>query len=118
MEANLIVTYDPNHQGKAQEEINGLLPSADFLESEFPGVFLLHASNPKDIVRNLNELCGSEPYKFRYTFRWVPVDKWCKTDIAEIEKLLKEIDGKIDPKESWKMDIEKRGFEADAQQLI
>jgi len=120
MEANLIVTYDPTHAGKASEEVKDLLEgAAEFLETEFGGIFLLHVDgNPKKLVKHLHEMCKNEPYKFKYTYRWIPVEKWCNSDMTDIIKALKEIDTKMDPKESWKMDLGKRGYEGDTMDLV
>ena len=122
MEANLIVTYDPTHAGKATEEIKELIEGfggAEFLESGFEGVSLLHTKqSPKKIVKSLSETCKDEPYKFKYTFRWIPVDKWCNSKITDMVSAMDEIDKKIGEHESWKMDVGKRGYEGDTMELI
>lgn len=122
MDPNLIVTYDPTHAGKSQEEVKELLQGhggADFLESGFEGVFLLHTrEDAKNIVKGLVETAKEEPYKFKYTFRWIPVDKWCSSKIADMARVMKEMDSKIDEDKSWKLDIGKRGYEGDTMELI
>ena len=91
MEANLIVTYDPTHAGKAAEEVKELLEEfggAEFLESGFEGVFLLHSKHDtKKITKRLAEICKEEPYKFKFTYRWMPVDKWCSSKIADMDQI-------------------------------
>lgn len=117
----MIVTYDPTHASKAKEEAEELLQDlggAKFQESEFEGVFLLHTKEPKKITKKLTEILKDEPYKFKYTFRWIPVDKWCSSKLLDMSQALKEIDSKIGEHESWKMDLGKRGFEGDTIQLI
>lgn len=122
MEANLIVTYDPTHAGKSQEEVKELLEEhggAEFLESGFEGVFLLHTkTDPKKIVKKLSDACKEEPYKFKHTFRWIPVDRWCDSKLDEMSKAMKDIDAKIGEHESWKLDLGKRGYEGDTMGLI
>ena len=122
MEANLIVTYDPTHAGKANEEVKELLEEfggAEFLESGFEGVFLLRTKqDAKKITRRLTEISREEPYKFRCTFRWIPVDKWCNSKLADMANAMKEIDSRIGEHESWKMDLGKRGYEGATMELV
>ena len=121
MDANLIVTYDPTHASKAKEETESLAEEhgkAEFLEGGFEGVFLLHVKDPKKTVKALIETCKQEPYKFRHTFRWIPVDKWIKTDMAEMEKAMDDINKKMGSNDSWKMDLGKRGYDGDTMDLI
>ncbi len=118
MEANLLVTYDPAHAGKAKEEVNALLEGikAQFLESDIEGVFLLSAKNPKEITKKLNT--KSNASRFNYTFHWVPIDKWCSSKLEDMAKAMKEIDAKMKPEESWKMDLAKRKYEGETPKLI
>lgn len=122
MEANLLVTCDPTHAGKAKEEITELLEGfggAEFLKSDFDGIFILHTKeNPKKIVKSLHEACTNEPYKFKYTFRWIPIEKWSSSDMGDMARAVKEIDSKMDSNESWKMDLGKRGYEGDSMELL
>ena len=121
MEANLIVTYEPTHAGKAKEEVEDVLKDKQvtFLESKFDGVFLLHTNDdPKKIVIELTTLCEEEPFRFSKTFRWIPIEHWCNTDIKEMKRLTKQVSENIAPKDTWKMDIGRRGFQADVRELI
>ena len=119
-EANLVVTYDPAHAGKAKEEVDTMLESlkakATFLESDVEGLFLLNAQSPREITKKLNT--KSNASKFNYTFHWVPIDKWCSSKLEDMSKAMKEIDAKIKPEESWKMDLTKRKFEGETPKLI
>jgi len=114
-DANLLITYEPAHAGKAEEEAKALLKSvgdAEFLKSDTDGIFLVHTKkNPKEMVKKLLHECTTTPSKFRYTFHWVPIDKWCPSDIDAMEKVMQEFDKKMDPSKSWKLDIEKRSYD-------
>ncbi len=118
MDANLIVTFDPSHAGKAKEEIVSALEEdgekAVFLESGVSGLFLLKTKNPKGLVKNLRAGIN----RFEYTFHWIPVEKWCSSDLDALAEEMKEMDARIDPKESWKIDISKRCYEARTTDLI
>jgi len=114
-EANLLVTYDPAHSGKAMQEVKLLLEeveeSPSFLDSDVDGVFLLNVGDTKYAVKRLQELCQNEPDKFRYTHRWVPIEKWISSDLSEMESAMEEFNERIDDDEKWKMDLVKRRYE-------
>ena len=122
MDANLIVTFDPAHAGKAREEVNVLLAEVGekpaFLESGIDGLFFLKAKNPKGTVKKLVEECKKNPDKFGSTFHWTPIDKWSTSNLEDMSKVLKGIDAKMKPDESWKMDLGKRQYEGETPNLI
>ncbi len=119
-EANLVVTHDPAHAGKARDEISALLDGVgikpQFLESGVEGVFLLSVKNPKEATKKLNTKANAK--KFSHTFHWVPIDKWVSSKITDMAKAMKEIDAKIKPEESWKMELSKRNYEGETPKLI
>ena len=123
MEANLIISFDPAHAGKAQEETKALLKEAgeeaEFLESGVEGLFLIKTSkDPREIVKKLVGICKSDPGKFECTFHWTPIDKWLSSDMAKMQAAMKEIDAKMDPEKKWKMDLNKRQYEEKTTDLI
>ncbi len=120
MDANLLVTFDPTHKGKAEEEVKALLKEvgedADFKDSPVDGLFLLKTKkDSKEVAKALGK---GDTSRFENTFHWVPIEKWCKAEINEIAKAMKEIDAKMDPEESWKMDLNKRSLEGKTTDLI
>lgn len=121
MEANLLVTYEPAHAGKAKEEVESALKEVEatpeFLES-IPGVFQLSIANPKAVVKKLRELCKKSPEKFVVTYHYIPIDKWCPADLAKMQALIGEIQKGIEKEEKWKMNLNKRQFKADSRELI
>ncbi len=122
MEANFLVTHDPTHVGKAKSEVEALMKEAggaDFVESSVDGVLLLKThKNPKDVIKKLKEACEKEPGRFSYTFKWVPIEKWCSSSMNELEKVMKELNTKISENESWKMDLGKRNYEGNTMDII
>lgn len=113
--ANLIVTYDPTHPGKAKDEVKTLLGETDedpeFLQSEVEGIFLIRIEEPKKTVKKLAEICSGEPDKFGYTFKWIPVDKWSSSDIGDMSTEIRNLEDKIDANEKWKLDLTKRKYD-------
>lgn len=113
--ANMLITYDPAHPGKARDEAKTLLEDAkespEFADSEVDGVFLVRVSDPKKAVRKLAGVCKDEPERFNYTFKWVPVDRWCSSDMDDMSEAVKGLEGRIGDDESWKLDLSKRKYD-------
>lgn len=113
--ANLLVTHDPNHAGLAKEEIISVLKQLKiepkFLKSEIEGLFQITIKEPKKVVKKLIAMCKKNPSIFRMTFHWIPVDKWCKSTIEDMQKTIKGLVKDIKEKDKWKMDIAKRCYE-------
>jgi len=110
--ANLLVTYDPTHLSRAKEEVitllEGLGVKGNFLKSEVGGVLKLKTTNPKGIVKSLVSLYKKKPGNFKNTYRWIPIDKWCKSELSSMNRTVKKFVKDIKENESWKMDLEKR----------
>lgn len=116
---NLIVTYDPTHHTRAKAEVEELLSShrVKFMESGFEGLFLAHVDgDSKEIVKALVQLCVDEPFRFKYTYRWIPVEHW--VPLADADAEIAKMNSRIGASESWKLDIGKRGYEGGMTELI
>lgn len=115
--ANLLVTFDSENLPVARYEIEDILgemgeDSPDFLSSRVHGLFMLHIDlNPKEVTRKLDDLCREDPSLFRYTYHWIPVEKWCNSTIEEMSELVEEYAEKIKPEDRWRMRINKRFYE-------
>jgi tRNA(Ser,Leu) C12 N-acetylase TAN1 len=121
-DANLLVTFDPNHSGKAKEIVEAVLKeageAADFLESKIDGLFLLKVSDAKVAVKKLVDLCKKDKSKFKGTFKFVPIEKWTSSKIEDIQAAIKELQEGIGAEEKWKMDLGKRQTEHHEKDLI
>ena len=122
-DANLLVTYDPAHSGKAKEEAQALLEAAgekaEFLESDIPGLFLLRTGkDPKKLTRELRDVVEENPEQYKYTFHWIPIEKWCKSSVDDMSRAMKEIDSRMSDDESWKLELGKRQHEGKSTDLI
>lgn len=113
--ANLLITYDPAHPGKAMGEAKTLLEDAgeapEFMESGVEGVFFVLVKDPKKAVRKLAGICSDDPGRFSYTFRWIPVDRWCPSDMDDMCSAVKALESGIGEDERWKMDLTKRKYD-------
>ena len=121
-EANLIITYEPAHAGSAKEEVERVLKEikqeAKHLKQDIDGIFNIRAKDARKIVRDLAKLCKKKPDLFDKTFHWIPIDKWVKASIKDMQKELKKFDKAIKEKESWKMDLGKRKTDKHEKDLI
>lgn len=110
-EGNLLVSFDPVHEESAKAEILGLLKEAKQTAkviSISEGLAELSVKDPRKSVASLLEIAKKNIGKFKYTFNWWPVDKWCKADLAEMQKVIKKVQENIKKDEKWKMDLIKR----------
>jgi tRNA acetyltransferase TAN1 len=123
VDVKLIVTYDPAHTESSKEKVELLFKEigtkAEFLKSKYSGIFLLKAAKPRDAVKKLSKLAKKNSELFGKTYRYIPVDKWVKSDIPAMQKAIKPLVPKIGENEKWMMDLEKRHYEKhDFKELI
>ncbi|MBW2983969.1 hypothetical protein KY361_02550 [Candidatus Woesearchaeota archaeon] len=121
-DANLLVTYDPSHSGKAKEIVEAVLKeageTAEFIESKVDGLFMLKVGDAKAAVKKLAGLCKKDKAKFETTFRYMPIEKWTSSKIEDMQAAIKELQEGIKADEKWKMDLGKRQTEHHEKDLI
>lgn len=124
VKANLIVSYDPSHIGSAKEEVENVLKevkhSFKHLKQDVDGLFNLGVKDARKTVKSLSQLCKKKPEFFEKTFHWVPIDKWCKSTVVDMQKIVKKIEKDIKKTEKWKMELNKRHYKkgGDTVELI
>jgi len=116
--ANLIVTFDPTHSTSAKKEIENLVKeikeTAKILSCE-EGLAQVVVKDARAIVKALSKI---KKDKFAYTFHWIPMDKWCKSTIADMQKVVKDIAKDISAADKWKMEISKHKSDLHDKELI
>jgi tRNA acetyltransferase TAN1 len=119
MQPNLLITYNPAHPGKAEKEVRAILDDFgefEFIDTKTPGVFLLLAKDIKKTIIKMKKLPADS---FEYTYKWIPIEKWVKSDVEEISKVLKTYNDEISEHQSWKLMLFKRFYkEHDTVKLI
>ena len=120
---NLLVSYDPNHAGLAQTELNEALnkigEKPKIKVSEVEGLFKVNVSDARKVVKRLTNLCEADPNLFAATFHYTPIDVWCKSEVSQIQKHIKKAASDIDESESWKLGLNKRHWtKMDGTKLI
>jgi tRNA acetyltransferase TAN1 len=66
------------------------------------------ALDPREVVRRLRALCERDPRAFRYTLKWVPVDRWTRPELPAMQEAVAQLRSRIGPDETWRMSVERR----------
>jgi len=91
----------------------------EFLKSKYNGIFLVDVTKPRGVVKKLKEISKNNRELFGKTYRYIPIDKWVKSEISDMQKAIKSLVPKIKKNEKWMMDIEKRYYDKhDYKELI
>ncbi len=116
---NMLVTFNPNHSGTAGKELNEVLQKIGekprIMSSNIEGLFKVSVSDARKVVSRLRSLCQADPERFISTHHYVPIDKWCKSDIAEMKRLIKSLVPGIGKSDRWKMTLNKRHWDKAGQ---
>jgi protein-L-isoaspartate(D-aspartate) O-methyltransferase len=111
---NLLVSTLPLAPGRARREIvmrvRELTGSApDVIEPMARGILAVKiALDAREAVHRLRELCVRNPRAFRYTVKWVPVDRWARPELPAMKEAIAELRQKIAPGETWRMTVARR----------
>ncbi|HLD97618.1 MAG TPA: THUMP domain-containing protein [Candidatus Nanoarchaeia archaeon] len=114
-QANMIVTFDPNHRGTAELELREVLKQAgekpQIGQTEIEGLFKVAVSNARQAVAKIKSLCKSNPNLFSVTHHFTPIDNWCQSDVQAMQKLIRQVSEDIETNEKWKMGLNKRHWD-------
>ena len=110
---NLLVSYPRRFFRKARREVREVLK---FFGDENPRVEktivagLLGVKTCLDVKALIREMREGDGTFIRYTFRWIPVERWVKSDIDSMKEALEELASQIEEGETWRMTVEKRRY--------
>ena len=113
-DANLLVSASWRAPGRARREIVGRLRA---LGDEAPvvcptdrkGIVTVRtALDPREAIRRLRGVHQAAPGVFRYTYKWVPVDRWSGPDLASLGQAVIRLRDRIAPGERWRITVERR----------
>ena len=114
-QANLIVTFDPNHRGTAEFEVREVLKQVgekpQIGQTEVEGLFKVAVSNARAAAAKIRNLCSSNPNLFAVTHHYTPIDNWCQSDVSAMQKLIRAASSGIGQSEKWKMGLNKRHWD-------
>ncbi|UCH70727.1 MAG: THUMP domain-containing protein [Candidatus Bathyarchaeota archaeon] len=113
---NLLVSCSWGAYSRAKEEIRRILET---LSDEKPTIRLTVAKgiigvktslDPKEVIRGLRTLFDKDPLILQHTLKWVPVDRWTRSEISSMKEAVLELKNKILAGERWRMTVEKRRY--------
>ncbi|MBI2581408.1 hypothetical protein HYV85_06440 [Candidatus Woesearchaeota archaeon] len=114
-QANMIVTFDPNHRGTAELELREVLKQVgekpQIGQTEVEGLFKVAVSNARAAATKIRDLCRSNPNLFSVTHHYTPIDQWCQSEVGAMQKAIRSASGGIGSNEKWKMGLNKRHWD-------
>ena len=65
---------------------------------------------PRRVTKDLQAMLEKNPFLFRDTCKWVPVDVWTYSDIESVKEAVLRLRERIKAGERWRMTVEKRRY--------
>ena len=78
----------------------------------------MDVEDPKALLSFVTDFVRSEPFKFRFIMRIIPVDKVVDTKLEEIVRAVKDLGASIGPGETFRITIEARDSPYQDRELI
>jgi tRNA(Ser,Leu) C12 N-acetylase TAN1 len=97
---NFLVSCPWSAIGKAKREIARIL---ELLGDEEPlirstiarGIIGVRTNlDQRDVIQRLKVIFDTDPSLFQFTFKWVPIDSWVKSDIESMKIALEQLKGR------------------------
>ena len=113
---NLLVSYGEDQYSGARSEVLTLLKSLGDSKPRVErtlarGIIGVKTSlNPFNVVHGLRSLFREKPEIFTFCLKWVPVELWSFSDMESMKMAVKQLRGRIDESETWRMTVEKRRY--------
>ena len=121
---NLIVTCSRRLEEEASDEISKNLmmlgdDSAKTEHSRFSGIVMVDTSlDPFQVTNEIRTKILDEPWSVRYCHRFIPIQESTKSTLDNIVKAVEKHMNRMQPNDSYRITIEKRGSELSTKELI
>ncbi len=121
---NLIVTCARHFEPETREELGDILKGlgdsgAKISITKISGILTAKTNlEPVKTVRRIREMLLDEPWSIRYCQRIIPIQRFIKTEIKEMEETVVEIAKQISDGETYKITVEKRGSDLSSREII
>lgn len=121
---NIIATCSRHLEEEASDEILkflGLLgdDKASVKITEFSGIIVAHTTlDPVKTVRKIRTMILEEPWKARYCHRFIPVQETTQTELDAIINAVQKLVNVMNPEETYRITIEKRGSNLISSDII
>lgn len=113
--ANMLVTFDPNHRGTAMQELKDSFKAigekVQIADSGVEGLFRLSVSDPRKAAVKIAGICRKDPSAFVATHHYIPIDKWCKSEVSDMQSTIKSLLPQIGMNDKWKLNLAKRQWD-------
>ncbi len=121
---NLIVTCSRHLEEEASDEISKTLmmlgddkPKTE--HSRFSGIVMVQTSlDPFHVISKIRTKILDEPWSVRYCHRFIPIQESTRDALDEIVKAVQNHTHSMQPSDSYRITIEKRGSELSTRELI
>jgi len=120
----LLVSYNQRYSANAEAEVWIVFSDigdgdVKIRRTRFPGLFMVETRfNPLEAVEKLREYLKNRPNQFKYTLKYVPIQKLVKTDLEEIKKAVEELKADIKEGETFRITVNRRGTTLDRMLVI
>jgi tRNA acetyltransferase TAN1 len=74
--------------------------------------------DPIEVVKKMKEILLDEPWSIRYCLRVIPIQKFIKTNVEEIEKTISSMLNQIQDTDTYRISIEKRNSDISSKEII
>jgi tRNA(Ser,Leu) C12 N-acetylase TAN1 len=126
LDFNLLVSTLPLVLRRARQEVVARLreltdAAPDAIQPLARGILAVKVTiDPRELVQRLRALAEREPRAFRYTLKWVPVDRWARPELAAMKDAAAQLRSRIGSNETWRLTVERRADTTllDASQII
>ena len=109
---NLLVTFNSNRTSAAETEIVQVMgkigENPKIAATQSDGTYKLIVSDPRKVTERLLKICQADPEMFSSTYRYTPIDEWCKAEIKIMQSRIKKLVPEIEGNEKWKLSLNKR----------
>ena len=108
---NLVVTCSTD-QEESERELTEILTrigeTPKIKKTSVIGVYQVKVSDPRKVNERLKKMCDADPKIFSSTYKYIPIDAWCKSDLRSMQQQIKKLAPKIGEGEKWKISVNKR----------
>ncbi len=121
---NLIITCGRFMEFNASRELDSIFyllgeENARIMRSGISGILLAKINiDPHIAVTRIRELISERPWDFRFTKRYIPVDRVVETDLEKIREAALELAKSIPSDASFRITVEKRYTDLRSKDII
>jgi len=121
---NLIITCARHLEPETTDELSAVLAqfgdeNPEISRTSMSGVLTAKTKLvPFEVIKNIREKIGDEPWSIRYCLRIIPIEQVVDTNLEEISTQVFLLMKKVNEKESYRITIEKRNSDISSTEII